>query len=420
VCETKNKELKIERYMALKDYSAYVANDLLKDDFFIHSVLHPTSESEFFWENQSIEKGEVAWARFFIESAQAKSQAFSDEETDTIWKNIQTKNEKIRLAKSRKIKQLIVALSVAASFLLIISFASLRFFKETSSSVEKRIDLASIAVPQTNTQDIQLILSDDKQMPIEGKNAEIEYNKQGAVTVNANNHLLSDNNESNKTDQQTFNQLIVPMGKRSKLTLSDGSEVWVNAGTRVVYPAVFDGDTRTIFVEGEVFLSVFPDKKHPFIVHTNYMDVSVLGTSFNLSAYKEDNCFSVALVTGSVSATKTGQQEDAKQESFTIKPGERLTYSEQSVLITEVDTYNYTSWKDGVFYFQSENTEVILKRLSRYYGKIITCDEKIATLKCSGKVYLLDELSDILNGFTYALPIVIKEQDDAFYVCCNE
>ncbi|MDR0836459.1 MAG: FecR domain-containing protein [Tannerella sp.] len=398
--------------MAIKDYSGYKADDLLKDDFFIHSVLQPTPESELFWENQNMESSEAEWAKFFIESVQVKSEEFSDEETDALWENIQIKNEKRRLAKSRKIKQMVILFSIAASFLLVVSITSIRFFKGTGSTTEKRIDMASITVPDANGQDIQLILSDEAvQLPITEKNAEIKYDAKGKVTVTTEKACLSNTNEPKNNGLQAFNQLIVPLGKRSKLILSDGSEVWVNAGTRVVYPAVFEGEDRTIFVEGEVFLSVVPDKKHPFIVRTNYMDVNVLGTSFNLSAYKDDNCFSVVLVTGSVSANKTGQREE-----FKIIPGERLTYSEQSVLITEVNTYNYTSWKDGVFYFQSENMGVILKRLSRYYGKEIVCDEKTALHKCSGKLDLIDELQEILNGFTHALPIRIEERDNAFYV----
>jgi hypothetical protein len=402
--------------MMLKDYLGYKADDLLKDDFFIHYVRHPTSESDSFWENQGVERKEVEWAKFFIESSQVESEDFPDEVINAIWENIQIENENRRLAKSRKTKRMIMILSIAAGFLLIVSIAPHRLFKETPA--EKRIDMASLAIPQTTGQDIQLILADDRQMSIEGENAEIEYDKQGAVTINANDQLLADNDnkEPEKIKQQAFNQLIVPLGKRSKLTLSDGSEVWINAGTRVVYPTAFEGDSRTIFIDGEVFLNVVPDKKHPFIVQTNYLDVNVLGTSFDLSAYKSDECFSVVLVSGSVSTKKTGQ----KEELFKLAPGERLTYSEQSVLITKVNTNNYTSWKDGFFYFQSENMATILKRLSRYYGKEITCDAKTAAHRCSGKLDLLDELQDILNGFTLAIPVQIKEQNNAFYVRWNE
>jgi hypothetical protein len=402
--------------MTINDYTGYKADDLLKDDFFIHSVLHPTPESELLWENQNRVTKEMAFAKFFIESVQVKTEDFSGEEIDAMWNNIQTKNEKSRLAKSRKIKQMTILLSIAAGFLLIVSIGSLWFFKETGSPVEKRIDMASLTVPQTNTQDIQLILSNGtEQMSIKEKSAEINYDAQGKVTVTTEKARLSGINEPERNELQAFNQLIVPPGKRSKLILSDGSEIWVNAGTRVVYPAVFEGKERAIFVEGEVFLNVVPDKKHPFIVRTNYMDVNVQGTSFNLSAYKEDNCFAVVLVDGSVSATKTGEKEE-----FSISPGERLTCSEQSVLITEVNTYNYTSWKDGLFYFQSENMGAILKRLSRYYGKEIACDEKTAGQKCSGKLDLIDELQDILNGFTHALPIKIEERNNAFNIRWNE
>jgi hypothetical protein len=399
--------------MAIKDYSGYDADDLLKDNLFIHSVLHPTPESESFWENQNIEKKDAEWAKFVIESLHVKSEDFSDEEMDAMWENIQTENEKRRLEKSWKMKRMVI-LSIAASFLLVISVASAWFFKGTGSPAEKRIDMASLTVPQTNTQDIQLILSEDRQMSVEGKNAEIEYDRQGAITVTTDNHSYADNNESDQMDKQTFNQLIVPPGKRSKLTLSDGSEMWVNAGTQVVYPTVFEPNNRTIFVDGEIYLSVVPDKNRPFIVQTNYMDVRVLGTSFDVSAYKEDHSFSVVLVCGSVVAQKAGQAE------YKIAPGERLAQDGQSIRINKVDIYDYISWKDGLLHFKSENMQTIIKRLSHYYGKAIVCDEKAANLKFSGKLDLMDDLTDVLNGFGNIAPIAVTEQNGAFYVRLTE
>jgi hypothetical protein len=400
--------------MAPKDYSGYKADDLLNDDYFIHSVRHPTPESEAFWENQKVEEKEADWAKFIIESMQVKSVAFSDEEMNVLWKNIQTENEQRRLNKSLKIRQIAIFLSMAASFLLVLSIGYSWLYKGIGNSSEKRIDMAAMSVPQTNSQDIQLILSDERQMSIEGENAEIEYDKQGMVSINTNNHLLADKNKLDETAKQTFNQLIVPHGKRSKLTLSDGSEMWLNAGTRVVYPTVFESDNRTIFVDGEIYLSVVPDKSRPFVVQTNYMNVNVLGTSFNVSAYKEDRNFSVVLVTGSVVAKKAGQTD------YKIVPGERLALDEQSVRINKVNTYDYTSWKDGLLNFKSETMQTIAKRLSRYYGKAIVCDDKVATLKCSGKLDLMDDLTDVLNGFGNIASISVTEQNGAFYVRLKE
>jgi hypothetical protein len=400
--------------MAQKDYSGYKAKDLLNDDFFIHSVRHPTPESDSFWANQNIERKEAEWARFIIESVQVKSEEFSDETVDALWNNIQLKIEQRQVEKFRKRKQMIILFSMAASVLLMISIASPWLFTGAGSPAGEKIDLASLSVPQANTQDIQLILSDERQMSIEGKNAEIEYDKQGTVSVNADNHLLADNNKSEKANEPTFNQLIVPRGKRSKLTLSDGSEMWVNAGTRVVYPAVFDPDNRTIFVDGEIYLSVVPDKNRPFIVQTNYMDVNVLGTSFDVSAYKEDGCFSVVLVSGSVITKKAGQKE------YKIVPGERLAQNGQSVRIDKVNTYDYTSWKDGLFHLKNENMQTVIKRLSRYYGKAIVCDDKAANLKCSGKLDLMNDLTDVLNGFSNIASVSVTEQNGAFYVRLTE
>lgn len=396
--------------MAQKDYSGYRAEDLLNDDFFIHFVRYPTPESDAFWANQNIDHKEAEWAKFIIECTQVKVEEFSDEEVDALWESIQTGNAQRELKKTQKIRRLYTFISVAASFLLML-VALPRLFQRTGNPAENRIDMAATqSVPQMNSQDIQLILSDERKMFIEGENAEIEYDRQGSVSINTNNHSLADNNESDKTNKQTFNQLIVPPGKRSKLTLSDGSEMWVNFGTKVIYPAVFEDDNRTIFVDGEIYLSVVPDKSRPFIVQTNYMDVNVLGTSFDVSAYKEDHSFSVVLVSGSVVA------QESRTNEYKIIPGERLVHDGQSVRVSKVNTDDYTSWKDGFFHFKSETMQAIVKRLSRYYGKEIVCDDKAATLKCSGKLDLMDDLADVLNGFSNVASVSVTEQNDTFYV----
>ena len=148
--------------------------------------------------------------------------------------------------------------------------------------------------------EIQLVLS-DKLIPISGQESQIEYDAKGTVAVNSEKIADVSLNSANSSKRlPEFNQLIVPNGKRSTLILEDGTKLWVNAGSRIVYPVTFADKKREIYVNGEVFLEVTPDKKRPFIVKTKEMDVQVLGTSFNVMAYETDESSSVVLVTGAV------------------------------------------------------------------------------------------------------------------------
>ena len=199
-----------------------------------------------------------------------------------------------------------------------------------------------------------------------------------------------------------YNQLIVPLGKRSMLTFAEGTKIWVNAGTRVVYPATFDNVKREIFVDGEVFLDVMPDKECPFIVKTKQHRIEVLGTSFNITAYEKDTIHNVVLVSGAV---KISSPED---ETTFLSPSQLFTYANGAATVKTVDVDTYISWKSGVYQYNSERLGVLLQRLSRYYGIEIYCMEPVSQLKCSGKLDLKDDLQQILHGIARMAPISIK------------
>ena len=117
-----------------------------------------------------------------------------------------------------------------------------------------------------------------------------------------------------------FNQIIVPPGKRTNVVFADGTKICVNAGTRVVYPEVFLDDSREIYVEGEIYLEVFRDESRPFIVRTEKMNVRVLGTTFNISAYKNQTESSVVLVEGKV------EVELINKQKIKVSPNEMVLF----------------------------------------------------------------------------------------------
>lgn len=156
-----------------------------------------------------------------------------------------------------------------------------------------------------STNQTLLILSEKKQIAIQGKESKLHYNQQGKLNVNS--QTINQETENDKK-KDTYNQLIVPAGKRSSITFSDGTRIWLSASSRVVYPVEFMKNKREIYVEGEAFLDVYHDKSRPFIVKTNKMDIQVLGTTFNVCAYEKENIQTVVLVTGKVEV-KTNNNE---------------------------------------------------------------------------------------------------------------
>ena len=173
-----------------------------------------------------------------------------------------------------------------------------------------------------------------------------------------------------QTEQTSMQTLSVPRGKDYHLVLADGTEVWVNAESRLHYPSRFTGDVRTVRLEGEAYFKVAHDERHPFVVETERLTTRVLGTEFNLQSYTGEDV-SVTLVTGRV-AVRT----DGTGEQVSLLPGQELTLEADgaSPTVQNVDTYARTQWKEGYFYFDRASLDEILHVLGRWYNVDIELD----------------------------------------------
>ena len=201
-------------------------------------------------------------------------------------------------------------------------------------------------------------------------------------------------------------QLKVPYGKRATLKLSDGSQIWVNSGSTIIYPSTFNKNAREIFVEGEVYLEVEPNKDWPFIVTSDQMEIRVLGTSFNLTAYKDEKQTKLVLVDGSVLAKpKNGNVIE-------MEPNQMLSINQDASSIQTVDVSNYISWRDGIYTFRSESIENILLRLSRYYNVIMKLPSTYSGITCSGKLVMRENLTQLLDGLSSITPMRYKITED--------
>jgi ferric-dicitrate binding protein FerR (iron transport regulator) len=191
--------------------------------------------------------------------------------------------------------------------------------------------------------------------------------------------------------------------------LSDSSILYVNAGTSVTYPAVFKGDKREIYVTGEIYAEVRRDEKKPFIVKTDHMDIQVLGTSFDVSAYREDRQERVVLVSGTVEVGMQGNR-------LHLNPNQAYTLMEQEGTLETVDVELYTSWRDGIYVFKDESIEHILLRLARYYNVTLILPEQFSGVVCSGKLELKEELSILLNGLSQIASFNFAVKDSEYRI----
>ena len=385
------------------DYSKFTSEDFLKDTYFLKSIKTPTKESNAFWKEQllteKIQEKEFRVAKNIILSANIPHHTITEEELSELWNKIEKSNKQKPLQRhSRLIQFAAVAASLAILFAL-----SYTFWSKQSNNDRSLISIAKLMQVQGDSSAVQLILNNDKNITLDQENVTIEYNATGDVIVNkqqvAHNIASNTNGPAQLSETNTYNQLIVPKGKRSSIVFGDGTKLWVNSGSRIVYPISFKKDKREIYVEGEVYLEVTKDKSRPFIVSTNKMNIAVLGTSFNVTAYTADKEQSVVLVTGAVEVNTDSNKKIA------LTPNNRLTYTGGQLDVENVDASLYISWVEGLYIYNSEKLGTILDRLSRYYGKTITYDARVSELRCSGKLDMKDELLDVLAGLAQTAPI---------------
>ncbi|MDR1201003.1 MAG: FecR domain-containing protein [Tannerellaceae bacterium] len=390
-------------------YKGYSAEDLLLDEYFISSVIEPTKESTAFWKkivhDGIVHSDNYHLACYLVDSMQVDSCCISTEEIDELWGDIKEKNACYAAMKRKKIMRhiLLWSLSGVASLFLFLYYGYSEKPMETAGLL-----IEDVKAPEVPVTDIHLVFSDDETMALDGQDAEIVYDKEGVAINNKNTKLKK--KQVNKDESVMYNQLIVPKGKRSTLVFEDGSKMWINAGTRVVYPVVFAEDKREIYIDGEAYFDISREERRPFIVKTETFTIDVLGTSFNIMAYEKDFVQHVVLVSGTVKV-HSKDQDDA-----ILSPDDMYLSDNGSAQIKKVDVSDYISWTSGMYQYKSDRLDVIMKRLSRYYGKEIICEPDVAHLRFSGKLDLKDDLNAVLRGISRTSPVYYQLKNDSYMI----
>lgn len=370
----------------------------IDDPFFADWVRNPTPESNKYWEEyisqHPSEKEYFEQAIFIMTRFLKERNGPKDEDVRNVWSGIQAgvKNS------PRKISYINVW-SVAASIVLIIGIGIL--FR----AIEKQdltINYNSLAVKESEGNEVKLILSDNTEKRINAEDPSIKYNQNGEIMVDSV-VLFSEFSAPGNKDMETFNQLIVSKGKRSGLTLSDGTVLYLNSGSQVIYTVIFNKKFREIYVRGEVYLKVAHNADCPFIVKADHLNIKVLCTEFNVRSYPDDSGSSVVLVKGSVQAI-------LRSKKIMMEENELLTLdnSTERTTLERVDLLEYISWKDGWLYCTNERIESVAKKLSRYYDMEIQFnDPELKEITLTGKLDLKDEFSEVLDVVCLIAPVPV-------------
>jgi hypothetical protein len=214
-----------------------------------------------------------------------------------------------------------------------------------------------------------------------------------------------------------LNQLIMPYGCRGQIVLNDQSVVWLNAGSRLLFPTRFTADERNVFLFGEAFFEIEHDKQKPFRVETADYNIRVLGTKFNVSAYPDDNLSQTVLVEGSIKLTT--KTDKLFSPDYYLKPNEILSYSHQTGEINtqKADPDLYTLWKDGLVPFKNESFSKVIEKIERYYDiqiKLENPDDN--DIKLDGKLNLKNDKYEVLYYITKVANRKFIEKNEKYFV----
>lgn len=340
-------------------------------------------------------------------------------ETEEVWEKTLRKIKKSEAANALPTRRRATFTSawvvgIAASIALLIGVA---FFFTQKGEENEALKMEQYMLANTSGDDVKevtLVVSDKKKIEI-ANNSQVAYNPAGQVRVNSTKldevvAVKETTTAEEKEETEEYNQIIVPKGRRSMIVLADNSKIWINSGSKVIYPRAFKGDKRQIFVEGEVYLKVARNEKKPFVVNTSAFEVEVLGTSFNVAAYKGSAEAAVVLVEGAVDV------KDHLERHIKMQPNERVELNEAGISKKEeVNALEYIHWVDGVWILKGRPLKEVVQYLTEYYGQPVYCDPSIENEPFYGKLFLNDDLSKILESIKQTLPAAFATKKDIIY-----
>lgn len=305
--------------------------------------------------------------------------------------------------------------AVAASF-LIVAFSIWQVQQSsTKTDFNNLVETLQLSQPDSAT---QLILQDGRQVLIAEEESNILYDEKGEnITIDSTQKIT----QLVVDKKPVFNTLVVPYGKRTQITLADGSKVWLNSGTKLVYPATITAGKREVYVDGEAIFDVTHIDGKPFYVKTKDFEIKVLGTVFNVSTYREDENTSAVLAEGKIEITSNNNTL-LRSEKKTISPGTRVVFDKQNETFQtyQVNTNNFLSWRDGYLILEKEQLKNILKKISRYYNvEIDLRDPQIGEETFSGNLNLRKTPEEVLDIIAETTSINITKENSKLIINLN-
>ncbi len=327
-----------------------------------------------------------------------KGVVFSSEQSKEVYKRIL---EDARFKKERKTRFTFSInytwIKYAAILLMVIS-AGIYFINSYKLKLASEQDekIAAVKLPIADTNKVTLTTSDGNSImldsigvgnSLEGLRGNTEVNKTGEKML-----AYAEGNKNWLVKTPVLHTLSVPRGSNYRVQLPDGTSVWLNSASSLTYPSEFLGKQRKVVLSGEAYFEVAKDKNKPFMVEVNGNHVEVLGTHFNISAYRDDNLIKATLLEGSVKMFN-------QSSSVMLVPGKQaiVRKSQSAIEIRPANIEEVMAWKNGYFVFEDADIESIMRELARWYNIEVEYSGENTNQRFGGTFSKSKSLSDLLE-----------------------
>ena len=334
-----------------------------------------------------LDEDERHWKEYtnILESLKTGNEVWKDQE-----RGRQIMESRWRTVKSHTIRKTVRWITwskYAAVILLFVSMGIFWFVNEKKQEVEN----VTVAKIEHGSMKAQLVLANGRKVDLVPE-TNLQLEEEGGSRILTLDNMVKYSGMDSLVGQSAevkYNTLIVPRGGEFSLELADGTRVWLNTESKLRYPVAFTGEERRVEMDGEVYFEVAKNREKPFVVTVNGVDIRVLGTSFNVSAYQEDVV--TTLVTGKVQLKKGDEQ-------VVLLPNQQAIWSDDKFKVKQVDARNYVLWKEGIFYFEDVDLETILDDMARWYNvTIFYVNPTLKKMKFSVEIKRYEDINEILR-----------------------
>lgn len=287
---------------------------------------------------------------------------------------------------------------IAAAVAVVLVLGAGLFYYHQRDAVKPGMQVALVQDIAPGGNKAVLTLADGSKIALtDAANGQLATQGGICVTKTADGQLvyeLKGNGDASGEDVGLSNTVETPRGGQHQLTLPDGTRVWLNAASKLVYPVNFKSlGKREVVLTGEGYFEVAKDRSRPFVVRADGQQVQVLGTHFNISAYGDEDAVKTTLLEGSVRVSALIGVKQVK----VLLPGEQSVLKAGSLKVDQVDVQEAAAWKNGIFIFEGETVGSIMRKLSRWYDVEVVYEDNLADKTFSGSMGRYEKISQVLH-----------------------